>query len=113
MVKLSRTPPFINLHSSPEMSAPQIPNLLSSRGGPRLRAGRGRGRGRGHPGGHAEHEGPASMRQRKDLAIQSTDTDAAVSRLSAVFLGYLDDPFAPSFVSGPGTRRMPIINRGS
>ncbi|KAL2060981.1 hypothetical protein VTL71DRAFT_9033 [Oculimacula yallundae] len=90
------------------MSAPQIPNLLASRGGPRSRGGRGRGSSRGGP---VESGGPASIR--KDLAIQSTDTDAAVSRLSAVNLGYLEDPFAPLFVGGEGTRRMPIINRGT
>lgn len=46
--------------------------------------------------------------------IQGTDTDAAVSRLSAVELGYLDDLYARYFVqsSGPGDRRLPIINRG-
>jgi hypothetical protein len=88
------------------MSAPQIPNLLTLRGGPRSR-GRGRGRGTDHGGGPST---PA--RQRHDTHIQSTDTDAAVSRLSAVSLGYLDDPFASYFVSGQGTRRLPIINRG-
>lgn len=87
------------------MSAPQIPNLLTSRGGPRSRGGRGRGRGRDF--GHQDAQ------QRKDIDIQSTDTDAAVSRLSAVSLGYLDDPFASYFVSGAGTRRLPIINRGT
>lgn len=86
------------------MSAPQIPNLLASRGGPRSRGGRGRGR--GAPGA------PHGAQHRKDLDIQSTDTDAAVSRLSAVSLGYISDPYAPHFVNGPGTRRMPIINRG-
>lgn len=60
--------------------------------------------------GRGETSGPGA--QRKDLAIQSTDTDAAVSRLSAVSLGYLEDPFASIFVGGEGTRRMPIINRG-
>ena len=84
------------------MSAPQIPNLLSSRGGPRSR---GRGRGRGGP----TH---LSAPSRKDQTIQATDTDAAVSRFSAVSLGYLDDPFAQYFVNGQGTRRLPIINRG-
>ncbi len=93
------------------MSAPQIPNLLSSRGGPRSRGGRGRAR--GNPTGSAEHGGPALGAQHQhDLAIQSTDTDAAVSRLSAVSLGYLNDPYASYFVAGPGTRRLPIINRG-
>ncbi|PVH81090.1 leucine carboxyl methyltransferase [Cadophora sp. DSE1049] len=91
------------------MSAPQIPNLLTSRGGPRSRGGRGRGSSRF--GGRGEASEPGA--QRKDLAIQSTDTDAAVSRLSAVSLGYLEDPFAPLFVAGEGTRRMPIINRGT
>ncbi|TVY62766.1 Leucine carboxyl methyltransferase [Lachnellula suecica] len=92
------------------MSAPQIPNLLSSRGGPRSRGARGRGRGRGS----GDRPGDATpAQQRKDLDIQATDTDAAVSRLSAVSLGYLDDPFAPLFVSGAGTRRLPIINRGT
>lgn len=96
--------------SPPKMSAPQIPNLLTSRGGPRSRDGRGRGgRGRG-----SDRPGLAASAQlRRDLDIQSTDTDAAVSRLSAVSLGYLDDPFASYFVNGPGTRRLPIINRGA
>jgi [phosphatase 2A protein]-leucine-carboxy methyltransferase len=87
------------------MSASQIPNLLTGRGGSRSR---GRGRGRG------QVDKPDSDTQtRRDLDIQSTDTDAAVSRLSAVSLGYLDDPYAPYFVNGIGTRRLPIINRGS
>lgn len=86
------------------MSAPGIPNLLSLRGGPRLRGSRGRGRGRGS--GHPDAQ------QRNDIDIQSTDTDAAVSRLSAVSMDYLDDQFASYFVNGPGTRRLPIINRG-
>lgn len=47
------------------------------------------------------------------MGIQSTDTDAAVSRLSAVSLGYLIDPYASIFVQGPSTRRLPIINRGT
>ncbi|KAK6585158.1 hypothetical protein PZA11_001885 [Diplocarpon coronariae] len=95
------------------MSAPQIPNLLSSRRGSRgeqrnrANYGRGTSRFRGR-----ETAGPAGA-QHKDLAIQSTDTDAAVSRLSAVSLGYLEDPFAAHFVSGNATRRMPIINRGT
>ncbi|EKD19658.1 leucine carboxyl methyltransferase [Drepanopeziza brunnea f. sp. 'multigermtubi' MB_m1] len=87
------------------MSASQIPNLLHSRGGPRIRGSRGRGLSR--------RGGRETGVQRKDLAIQSTDTDAAVSRLSAVSLGYLEDPIATYFVSGDGTRRMPIINRGT
>lgn len=87
------------------MSAPSIPNLLSLRGA--ARGGRGRGRGRG---GHRSAAATAH-----DATIQGTDTDAAVSRMSAVDVGYLNDPYAQYFVSnaaGPVTRRLPIINRG-
>lgn len=98
-------------HISTLMAAPQIPNLLSLRGGPRSRGGRGRGR--GHSAGGADHGiSGVGARNRKDLDIQSTDTDAAVSRLSVVSLGYLHDPYASFFVNGPGIRRLPIINRG-
>jgi [phosphatase 2A protein]-leucine-carboxy methyltransferase len=51
----------------------------------------------------------------KDTIVQGTDNDASVSRLSAVELGYLDDPFARLLTAGEGgsgTRRFPIINRG-
>lgn len=48
-----------------------------------------------------------------DTIIQQTDQDASVSRLSAVEVGYLDDPFAKYFVSGEGQRKFPIINRGT
>lgn len=53
--------------------------------------------------------------------MQQTDQDASVSRLSAVELGYLEDPFAELFVNegqqaqregGRTRRRFPIINRG-
>jgi [phosphatase 2A protein]-leucine-carboxy methyltransferase len=84
------------------MPAPEIPNLLNS-----LRSARG-GRGRGR-GGHA----PSAVTH--DATIQGTDTDASVSRLSAVDLGYLYDPYAQYFVQsgdGPVARRLPIINRG-
>lgn len=90
------------------MSASHIPNLLSLRGGPRSRGSRGRGRGNSLAGA----DSPSAVQQRKDRDIQTTDTDAAVSRLSAVSLRYLDDPFAIYFVNGPVTRRLPIINRG-
>ena len=86
------------------MSAPHIPNLLTSRGGGPRSRGRGRGLGRGGAF--------TSAAARRDQTIQATDTDAAVSRLSAVSLGYLDDPFARCFVNSSGTRRLPIINRG-
>ncbi|KAH7149943.1 leucine carboxyl methyltransferase 1 [Dactylonectria estremocensis] len=87
------------------MSAPTIPNLLNS-----LRDGRSGRPGRGR-GGRA---GPATITH--EAAIQGTDTDAAVSRLSAVDMGYLDDQYAPYFVQsleGPAPRRLPIINRGT
>ncbi|KPM38892.1 Leucine carboxyl methyltransferase 1 [Neonectria ditissima] len=88
------------------MSAPSIPNLLSSlRDGRGGRPGRGRGRG-AHGYSAITHE----------AAIQGTDTDAAVSRLSAVDMGYLEDPYASYFVQsvdGPAPRRLPIINRGT
>lgn len=90
------------------MSAPSIPNLLSLRGGA---TGRGRGRARGGLGrGGTPGSGPGPSH---DATIQGTDTDAAVSRLSAVELGYLSDPYARLFVQGPATRRLPIINRGT
>lgn len=83
--------------------ASQIPNLLSLRG----RGGARRGRGR------CGAQTPGETRQ--DAAIQGTDNDAAVSRLSAVDVGYLDDPYAHFFVQSIGapTRRLPIINRGT
>ncbi|KAK1755936.1 putative leucine carboxyl methyltransferase [Echria macrotheca] len=91
------------------MSASSIPNLLSLRGS---RGGRGRTRGgRAGPGGPGPDAAAAH-----NATIQATDTDAAVSRLSAVELGYLDDPFARLFVQqppGPSSRRLPIINRGT
>ncbi|RGP79449.1 leucine carboxyl methyltransferase 1 [Fusarium longipes] len=85
------------------MPNPEIPNLLSSLRS--ARGGRGRGRGRG---------GNTSSSATHDSTIQGTDTDASVSRLSAVDLGYLDDPYAQYFVQssdGPAARRLPIINR--
>ncbi|KAL4895805.1 leucine carboxyl methyltransferase superfamily [Aspergillus ambiguus] len=91
------------------MSASQIPNLNTLRRGGGSR-GRFRGRGAsstgstpglGHGGG-------------KDRAVQGTDNDASVSRLSAVRLGYLTDPFAEYLTpAGLETRRLPIINRGT
>ncbi|KAL4934256.1 protein C-terminal leucine carboxyl O-methyltransferase ppm1 [Aspergillus undulatus] len=87
------------------MSASQIPNLNTLRSG---RGGRGRGlRGRG---GHDSSSGPGH----KDKVVQGTDNDASVSRLSAVGLGYLEDPFARALTpQSLETRRLPIINRGT
>lgn len=86
------------------MSSSHIPNLNT------LRRGSGRGRGRvggGSGPGHANHSST------KDRVVQGTDNDASVSRLSAVNIGYIDDPFAKALA--PSTleaRRLPIINRG-
>lgn len=87
-----------------DMSAPQIPNLSTFR----RRGGPGRFRSREGAGGPGSH-GASS----KDRVVQGTDNDASVSRLSAVRLGYLEDPFAQA-LTPPGleTRRFPIINRG-
>mmetsp|Transcript_7120 Transcript_7120/g.12499 ORF Transcript_7120/g.12499 Transcript_7120/m.12499 type:complete len:324 (+) Transcript_7120:301-1272(+) len=43
--------------------------------------------------------------------VQATSDDAAVSKLSAITKGYLDDPFLRLFV-GKEARRSPLINRG-
>ncbi|KAK2046496.1 leucine carboxyl methyltransferase [Colletotrichum somersetense] len=88
------------------MSGNSIPNLLSLRGARGGRGGRGRGRGPGRPSSGPTH----------DQTIQGTDDDAAGSRLSAVNVGYLADPYAHFFVdnlAGPPPRRLPIINRGT
>ncbi|KAL3435321.1 leucine carboxyl methyltransferase 1 [Aspergillus tetrazonus] len=85
------------------MSAPQIPNLNSLRRG----GGRGRFRARGGPDS-------SSSSGNKDRVVQGTDNDASVSRLSAVELGYLEDPFARALTPmGQEMRRLPIINRGT
>lgn len=104
---MTEPPSTTKLHHDPAMSASQIPNLNTLRRG----AGRGRLRGRG---GH-EGSGPGSRSgSQKDRVVQGTDNDASVSRLSAVGLGYLEDPFARALTPpGQETRRLPIINRGN
>lgn len=47
-----------------------------------------------------------------DNAVRDTDTDAAVSRLSAVTAGYMQDPFASFFVKR-SQKRPPLINIGT
>ncbi|KAA8651725.1 hypothetical protein EYZ11_000070 [Aspergillus tanneri] len=88
------------------MSASQIPNLNTLR----------RGGGRGRSGGRGLSRDGAGPRPSagKDRVVQGTDNDASVSRLSAVGVGYLEDPFARG-LTPPGleTRRLPIINRGT
>ncbi len=97
------------------MSAPSIPNLLSLRGS--RGGGRGRGFGRSRDGRGGSSSPASTTTPGHDATIQGTDTDAAVSRLSAVELGYLDDEyarvFAPRTAPGPASRRLPIINRGT
>ncbi|KAI6250062.1 Leucine carboxyl methyltransferase 1 [Erysiphe necator] len=86
------------------MAAPQIPNLLSLRGKPNSR----------RLDRNCETKlCTATTQQRRDIDIQGTDADAAVSRLSAVSMGYLNDKYASLFVKGPLVRRLPIINRGT
>lgn len=88
------------------MSASHIPNLNT------LRRGGGRGRLRA-PRGDSTDDGPGPRSSGKDRVVQGTDNDASVSRLSAVNIGYLDDPFAKSMTPpGAEARRLPIINRG-
>ncbi|KAI1182432.1 leucine carboxyl methyltransferase [Nemania serpens] len=93
------------------MSAPSIPNLLTLRGSLSGSGGRGRSRGRGGT------RSSATPTHSHEAVIQGTDTDAAVSRMSAVDLGYLEDPYARFFVHAPAVgavvRRLPIINRGT
>ena len=91
------------------MAAPQIPNLNTLRN--TRGAGRGYGRGRGIYGTSTTHN-PEEDRLANDKVVQQTDQDASVSRLSAVEVGYLDDPFAHEFVLGGQQKRFPIINRG-
>ncbi|KAG2415147.1 hypothetical protein HFD88_006338 [Aspergillus terreus] len=84
-----------------------IPNLNT------LRRGGGRGRFRGRGASSTGNSGP-SHGGSKDRVVQGTDNDASVSRLSAVRLGYLADPFAEFLTpAGLETRRLPIINRGT
>ena len=91
------------------MAAPQIPNLNTLRNPPGSGRGRGRGQGRSGRSEVSSEEDKAA----NDRIVQQTDQDASVSRLSAVEVGYLDDPFAKHFVSSEVHRRFPIINRGT
>ncbi|KAI8630439.1 leucine carboxyl methyltransferase [Xylariaceae sp. FL1651] len=93
------------------MPAPTIPNLLTLRGSRGGSGARGRARGRGGS------SSAAASTPSHDAVIQGTDTDAALSRMSAVDLGYLEDRYAQFFVQRPlvgaVVRRLPIINRGT
>lgn len=93
-------------------SIPNLNTLRTGRGGPRLRGSRLRGRGTPSLGDDAS---PEQETLSKDRIIQQTDYDASSSRLSALELGYLTDPYAKAFLK-PGEqipRRYPIINRGT
>ncbi|KAK4985824.1 hypothetical protein LTR66_008059 [Elasticomyces elasticus] len=94
------------------MAAPSIPNLntlRSSRGGLRARRG-----GRAVPVFDVDEDESIVAREKaRDKIIQQTDQDASLSRISAVTIGYLEDPFARGFVEGQVTRRYPIIHRGT
>lgn len=92
------------------MAAPHIPNLNTLRTSRENARNRGRGRG---SSGRASILSSEEDKAAKDKIVQLTDEDASRSRLSAVEVGYLDDPFAPFFVPSKGQRRFPIINRGN
>ena len=93
-------------------SIPNLNTLRTGRVGPRLRGGRRGGRGASSFGDDTSTEQDNSS---KDRIIQQTDYDASTSRLSALELGYLTDPYAKAFLkSGEQIpRRYPIINRGT
>ncbi|KAI8350620.1 leucine carboxyl methyltransferase 2-like protein [Choanephora cucurbitarum] len=50
--------------------------------------------------------------QTNDDIVRGTNDDATISRMSAVSLNYIQDPFVHLFVKKP-VRRSPIINRGT
>ncbi|RPB25965.1 leucine carboxyl methyltransferase [Terfezia boudieri ATCC MYA-4762] len=62
------------------------------------------------------HSLSSSTPQDKDHIVQQTDVDASGSRLAAVNLGYLVDPYAALLHAGGENdrpRRFPLINRGT
>ncbi|KAI0202468.1 leucine carboxyl methyltransferase [Astrocystis sublimbata] len=91
--------------SDRDMPAPSIPNLLTLKGSRAGHWGRGRAQGQIPP--------DLEWRPDYDRIVQTTDDDAAVSRLSAVNRGLLRDPFAQYFAPNPSITRLPIINRGT
>lgn len=94
------------------MASNSIPPLSTFRGerrGPRLRRGE-RSGSKIHDAASGEDAG-----SQRDQVVQQTDHDASSSRMSAIALGYLDDPFTQAFLP-PGeqvVKRYPIINRGT
>ncbi|KAI7345538.1 leucine carboxyl methyltransferase [Hortaea werneckii] len=91
-------------------SIPNLNTLRTGRRGPRLRGARG-----GRPVSEDDDASAESIAAGRDKIIQQTDGDASSSRMSAVALGYLDDPFATHFLRQGEqiARRYPIINRGT
>lgn len=91
-------------------SIPNLNTLRTGRRGPRLR-GRSGVRGSGHAGPPDDED----IGRTKDQIIQQTDHDASSSRMSAVSLGYLEDPYAKAFFPAGQEvpKRYPIINRGT
>ena len=90
-------------------SIPNLNTFRTGRGGPRRRRG-----GRNVPGKDDE-PGEGEPQTAWDKVIQHTDHDASSSRMSAIAIGYLDDPLARAFFpSGEAVpKRYPIINRGT
>ncbi|KAH9817176.1 S-adenosyl-L-methionine-dependent methyltransferase [Melampsora americana] len=84
--------PNPELHPSDSTSLP--PNLFSRSSGFPSRRGR---------------------KEKTDQAVRETDTDAALARLSAASLGYIDDPFVPLLLrdSPTSVRRPPWVNIGT
>ncbi|KNE71020.1 hypothetical protein AMAG_15278 [Allomyces macrogynus ATCC 38327] len=59
---------------------------------------------------------PPHLHASPDDVVRGTDDVAALSRLSAVQVGYMTDAYAPVFVSSSAAhaaRRPPLINRGT
>ncbi|KAK5712097.1 carboxy methyl transferase for protein phosphatase 2A [Elasticomyces elasticus] len=91
--------------------ASSIPNLRTFRTGRRGHALRG-----GRSGRTYDDDGEVqSIEAGRDAVMQQTDHDASSSRMSAVALNYLDDPFARAFLAHGEqiVKRYPIINRGT
>ncbi|ELR13277.1 leucine carboxyl methyl transferase [Acanthamoeba castellanii str. Neff] len=64
----------------------------------------------GHDGSGADPRSPAAKAMAEDIAVMLTNDDAAVSKLSAVRLGYWRDNFLHHFVRGYYTRVAAIHN---